>query len=71
MRAGLNTSRSNRDGIVTKQGLVFTYTGGVFSLYQLQLNTLFHRLRYWKTRVLENVIIDVSMYSVILEKGCF
>ena len=40
-------------------------------MYQLGLNTLFHRLRYWKIRVLENVIIDVSMYSVILEKGVF
>ena len=48
----LNTTEPNRDGIVTKQGLVFTYTGGVFSLYQLRLNTLFHRLRYWKIKVL-------------------
>ena len=51
-RSGLNASRFNRDGIVTEQGLVFTDFGGVFGLYQLGLNTLFHRLRYWKIRVL-------------------
>jgi hypothetical protein len=31
----LNTTEPNRDGIVTEQDLVFTYTDGVFSLYQL------------------------------------
>ena len=46
----LNTTEPNRDGTVIEQGLVFTYTGGAFSLYQLGLNTLFHRLRYWKIR---------------------
>ena len=48
----LNTGRSNCDRIVMESGFVFTYTGGVFSLYQLRLNTLFHRLRYWKIKVL-------------------
>ena len=46
----LNTTKPNRDRIVDESGFVFTYTGGVFSLYQLGLNTLFHRLRYWKIR---------------------
>ena len=50
--SGLNTDRLNRDEVVTEQGLVFTDFGGVFSLYQLGLNTLFHRLKYWKIRVL-------------------
>ena len=70
-RLKLNAGRTNCDGIVAEIGLVFTDFGGVFGLYQLELNTLFHRLRYWKIRVLENVIIDVSMYSAILEKDVF
>ena len=49
-RLKLNTIKPNRDGIVDGIGLVFTDFGGVFSLYQLGLNTLFHRLRYWKIR---------------------
>ena len=51
-RLKLNAGRTNCDGIVAKIGLVFTDFGGVFGLYQLELNTLFHRLRYWKIRVL-------------------
>ena len=34
-RLKLNTIKPNRDEVVTEQGSVFTYTGGVFSLYQL------------------------------------
>ena len=49
-RLELNTNRLNRDGVVTEQGLVFTDFGGASSLYQSGLNTLFHRLRYWKIR---------------------
>ena len=37
-------------GRASVMAVVFTYTGGVFSLYQSELNTLFHRLRYWKIR---------------------
>ena len=51
-RLKLNAGRTNCDGIVAEIGLVFTDFGGVFGLYQLGLNTLFHRLRYWKIRVL-------------------
>ena len=49
-RLKLNAGRTNCDGIVAEIGLVFTDFGGVFGLYQLELNTLFHRLRYWKIR---------------------
>ena len=66
---GSNRMQSSR--IVTESGFVFTYSGGAFGLYQLGLNTLFHRLRYWKIRKIQNVVTDVSVYSPVLEKGVF